>query len=66
MAEPALAYLPDPAPCAALDAILAEDEHTLPERTAFHWLTVVSNRGRSPIRGTRCASTCGIGTTTSP
>ncbi|MDE0037273.1 MAG: Uma2 family endonuclease [Gammaproteobacteria bacterium] len=31
MAEPALAYLPDPAPCAALDAILAEDEHTLPE-----------------------------------
>ena len=31
MAEPALAYLPDPAPCAALDAILAEDEHSLPE-----------------------------------
>ncbi|MCY3621348.1 MAG: Uma2 family endonuclease [Gammaproteobacteria bacterium] len=31
MAEPALAYLPDPAPCPALDAILAEDEHTLPE-----------------------------------
>lgn len=31
MAEPALAYLPDPVPCAALDAILAEDEHTLPE-----------------------------------
>lgn len=31
MAEPALAYLPDPAPCAALDAILAQDEYTLPE-----------------------------------
>ena len=31
MAEPALAYLPDPVPCPALAAKLAEDEHTLPE-----------------------------------
>ena len=31
MAEPALAYLPDPTPCPALDAILAQDEYTLPE-----------------------------------
>ena len=31
MAEPALAYLSDPPPCPALAAILAQDEHTLPE-----------------------------------
>ena len=31
MAEPALAYLPDPPPCPALAVILAQDEHTLPE-----------------------------------
>ena len=31
MVEPALAYLPDPTPCPALDAILAQDEYTLPE-----------------------------------
>ena len=30
MAEPALAYLPSPAPCPALDAILALDEYSLP------------------------------------
>ena len=31
MAEPALAHLPDPPPCPALAAILAQDETTLPE-----------------------------------
>ena len=31
MAEPALAYPPDQPPCPALAAILAQDEHTLPE-----------------------------------
>lgn len=49
MAEAAPAYLPRPAPCQALDAIVAEDEDSLPETQGSAQL----RRGAEPSRRNR-------------